>query len=121
MLQEMLRFGPRVLRFAVRSRALRLRPGGSLRYLHGTGKKAADLVTCEVDSHGVALITLNDPPRLNALTAEMGDCLTDIVSDLRSDDHLKAAVLTVRWYSYGRSCSELNCYCASLLTDDRIR
>lgn len=54
-----------------------------------------DLVTCEVDAQGVALITLNDAPRLNALTVDMGDCLSDTVARLRTDNSIRAAVLTV--------------------------
>ncbi len=55
---------------------------------------AAALVTSTISTNGVATITLNDPDRLNALTAPMGDQLTALVRDLQCDQGLRACVLT---------------------------
>lgn len=50
----------------------------------------------EVERHegGVAVVTLNDPDRRNAMTAEMGDALRETFTDLAADDALRCAVLT---------------------------
>ena len=47
----------------------------------------------EVSGH-VALITLNRPAKRNAITAEMGDRLVDILERVRRDDAIRAAILT---------------------------
>jgi enoyl-CoA hydratase len=50
----------------------------------------------EVERHdgGVTVVTLNDPDRRNAMTAEMGDALRDTFLDLGEDAGLRCAVLT---------------------------
>lgn len=50
----------------------------------------------EVERHddGVTVVTLNDPDRRNAMTAEMGDALRDTFLGLGEDDGLRCAVLT---------------------------
>jgi 2-(1,2-epoxy-1,2-dihydrophenyl)acetyl-CoA isomerase len=45
-------------------------------------------------SDQIATITLNQPQTLNALTAEMVDCLAEIVHDVAGDPDLRAVVLT---------------------------
>ena len=42
----------------------------------------------------VAVITLNNPSKMNALTEPMGDALTDVVTTLKNDTNVRAAVLT---------------------------
>jgi len=42
----------------------------------------------------IAVITLNNPSRLNALTEPMGEALIDTVAQLSSDSGLRAAILT---------------------------
>lgn len=43
---------------------------------------------------GVAVVTLHDPERRNAMTPEMGDALRDTFLELATDDGLRVAVLT---------------------------
>ena len=43
---------------------------------------------------GVAVVTLHDPERRNAMTPEMGDALRDTFLELATDDDLRVAVLT---------------------------
>jgi enoyl-CoA hydratase len=43
---------------------------------------------------GVAVLTLDDPERRNAMTADMGDALTRRCDELREDTELRAVVLT---------------------------
>lgn len=53
----------------------------------------SDLVTSRVDKH-VALITVNDPDRRNALTDEMSALLQDAVERAEADPEVHAVVLT---------------------------
>jgi enoyl-CoA hydratase/carnithine racemase len=46
------------------------------------------------DAPGVAVLALNDPDRLNALTVEMGEYFEACVRDLAHDESLRAVVLT---------------------------
>ncbi len=56
---------------------------------------ADDLVKFDLVKDGrVAVLTLNDPERLNALTEAMGDALGERVRQLKEVDGLRAAVLT---------------------------
>ena len=52
-------------------------------------------VTCDVTREGqVALLTLNAPSKLNALSEEMGDELTDHVTKLKESADLRCCVIT---------------------------
>lgn len=53
-----------------------------------------ELVQVERRDDGVAVVTLHDPTRRNAMTPEMGDALRDTFLDLATDDDLRVAVLT---------------------------
>jgi enoyl-CoA hydratase len=53
-------------------------------------------VSVRVDRHddGVAVLTLDDPDRRNAMTEEMGDALVAATAELADDEELRAIVLT---------------------------
>lgn len=51
-------------------------------------------VDFEVDSHGVALITLNRPERLNAMDAEHYELLSEAWIRVRDEEAIRAAVVT---------------------------
>ncbi len=51
-------------------------------------------VLVERRDDGVAIVTLHDPERRNAMTSEMGDALRDTFLDLATDASLRVAVLT---------------------------
>jgi enoyl-CoA hydratase len=55
---------------------------------------AADLVQIERRPNGVAVLTLNDPERLNAMTEAMGGALSASVAALKDEAGLRAVVLT---------------------------
>src|SRR6476661_1081698 len=48
----------------------------------------------EVDSKGIATITLNRPERLNALTFDVYRELTDFFADLRTETNIRVTVIT---------------------------
>src|SRR6185369_17917935 len=48
----------------------------------------------EVDSQGIATITLNRPERLNALTFDVYRELTDFFEELRAEQDIRVAVIT---------------------------
>ena len=48
----------------------------------------------EVDSNGIATITLNRPDRLNALTFEVYRELTDTFAQLRNEKHIRVVAIT---------------------------
>jgi enoyl-CoA hydratase/carnithine racemase len=48
----------------------------------------------EIDSHGVATITLNRPDRLNALTFEVYRELTDTFASLKTEEQVRVVVIT---------------------------
>jgi enoyl-CoA hydratase len=52
------------------------------------------LINIERRDGGVVLVTLDDPDRRNAMTAEMGDALRDTFAELATDADLRCAVLT---------------------------
>jgi len=55
----------------------------------------SNLVTVTFEDEGkIAVITLNNPGKLNALTEPMGDDLTEQVKILKSNKNLRAAILT---------------------------
>jgi enoyl-CoA hydratase len=54
----------------------------------------ADLVSLLERDDGVALVTLNDPERLNAMSEAMGEALAAAVAELAQDDAVRAIVLT---------------------------
>lgn len=54
----------------------------------------AELVRIERRPDGVALLTLNDPERLNAMTEAMGGAISAAVAQLKDDASLRAVVLT---------------------------
>lgn len=51
-------------------------------------------VLVNVESNGVATLTLSDPERMNALTESLGDDLSRVVKELKTDKSLRAVVLT---------------------------
>ncbi|MEM6460892.1 MAG: enoyl-CoA hydratase-related protein [Pseudomonadota bacterium] len=53
-----------------------------------------DAVTLQIDDDGIALVTLNQPGRRNALTVEVKACLSKISAQLAHDENLKSVVLT---------------------------
>ena len=54
----------------------------------------SDLVLIERRPDGVALLTLNDPERLNAMTEAMGGAIQGAVGALKDDASVRAVVLT---------------------------
>lgn len=52
------------------------------------------LVEVERRDDGIAIVTLNDPDRRNAMTVAMGEALETTFRDLAGDDTLRAVVLT---------------------------
>jgi len=58
-------------------------------------RNKSDLVTTSFTDDGeIAIITLNNPGKLNALTEPMGDQLTENVNNLRDNNKIRAAILT---------------------------
>lgn len=53
-----------------------------------------DQITYEVDDDGVALVTLNRPDKLNAMTAQMGAEMGDAMAEADADDDVRVVVLT---------------------------
>lgn len=51
-------------------------------------------VEVERRDDGIAIVTLNDPDRRNAMTVEMGEALRDSFGTLAKDDDLRVVVLT---------------------------
>ncbi|MFD7159628.1 enoyl-CoA hydratase/isomerase family protein [Kribbella sp. NPDC059898] len=65
------------------------------------------------EQHGqVAVITLNRPAKLNAVTAEMSDALVELAQRCNEDDDIRAVVLTGtgRAFSAGSDIAELDKY-----------
>ena len=54
---------------------------------------AEPLVLIERRDGGIALLTLNDPPRLNAMTEAMGQAIAGAVAELKDDVGVRAVVL----------------------------
>lgn len=52
------------------------------------------LVEVDRRDRGVAIVTLNDPDRRNAMTVPMGEAIQETFSELAGDDSLRVAVLT---------------------------
>lgn len=80
-------------------RALRSHPCFALHHrCRGLATEATPaLVTMKLDSStGVAIITLNQPEKMNAMTVEMGEAFERVVADLctKPPPALKACVLT---------------------------
>ena len=58
-------------------------------------RRCSSLVKLHHENDGkVAVITLNNPSKMNALTEPMGDALTNVVSRLKDDSTVRAAILT---------------------------
>jgi len=55
---------------------------------------SAPVLTEFVDDGRIALITLNNPSKLNALTEPLGDALTSEALELRDNPHVRAIILT---------------------------
>jgi enoyl-CoA hydratase len=51
-------------------------------------------VLLERRDDGVVLLTLDDPPRMNAMTADMGDALSARCDELREDTSMRVVVVT---------------------------
>lgn len=52
------------------------------------------LVEVDRRDHGIAVVTLNEPDRLNAMTVDMGEALERVFDGLAEDEALRVAVLT---------------------------
>ncbi|KXS18728.1 ClpP/crotonase [Gonapodya prolifera JEL478] len=74
----------------------------SVRFLHQTipslssaaAPASSDPVVITREPSGVAILTLNRPKSLNALTEEVGDAFREAVATLSADDSVRAVVLT---------------------------
>jgi len=55
---------------------------------------AAELVQIERRAEGIALVTLNDPERLNAMSEAMGGAIQNAAAALKDETGLRAVVLT---------------------------
>jgi 2-(1,2-epoxy-1,2-dihydrophenyl)acetyl-CoA isomerase len=55
---------------------------------------SGDIVLVEIGDNGVARITLNDPPSLNAFNATMGARLVETFAELDANPAVRAAILT---------------------------
>jgi len=65
------------------------------RYLFHNVRHSSDLVKLDMENDNkVAVITLNNPSKMNALTEPMGDALTSVVENLKSNENIRAAILT---------------------------
>ena len=54
-----------------------------------------DLVQCHFERDGkVAILTLNDPTKMNAMRLPMNEIMVKKVEDLKSNANLRAAILT---------------------------
>lgn len=60
----------------------------------GTGASVSDWVVRDDRDDGVVVLTLHDPDRLNAMTEQMGDAISDVCSGLLDDDDVRCVVLT---------------------------
>src|SRR5215472_10399999 len=58
-----------------------------------TGSTAYEQIIYEVEA-GVAVVTLNRPEKLNAMTAQMGAELEDAMAEADGDDDVRAVVIT---------------------------
>lgn len=61
---------------------------------HGTGGGATILIDRDVENPTVAVVTLNRPDRLNALTPEMGPLYAATLQELDADPSVRAIVVT---------------------------
>ena len=77
-------------------------------FVHQTYILVHHLNSCNLDEERIAILTLNNPAKLNALTEQMGDELTDQVNSLRDNVNLRAAVLTGAGKAF--SAGIKNCY-----------
>lgn len=59
-----------------------------------TDRDDAGPVLTSIDDHGVAVVTLNRPDRMNAWTREMSDLLSDSMEKLDSEDRVRVIVVT---------------------------
>jgi len=58
-------------------------------------RHCSDLVKLDIENDKkVAVITLNNPSKMNALTEPMGDALMSVVEKLKSENNIRAAILT---------------------------
>jgi len=58
-------------------------------------RHSSDLVKLDIENDKkVAVITLNNPSKMNALTEPMGDALMSVVEKLKSENNIRAAILT---------------------------
>ena len=67
---------------------------GASRWLSTTRTEPPIRIARDDMSPSVAVLTLNDPDKLNAMTAAMGDAVTDAVAALQLDTDLRALVIT---------------------------
>lgn len=51
-------------------------------------------VLLEKHDNGVAVVTLNRPDAMNALSGELRERLYDVMQEVRGDDSIRAVVLT---------------------------
>jgi len=58
-------------------------------------RHSSDLVKLDIENDKkVAVLTLNNPSKMNALTEPMGDALMSVVEKLKSENNIRAAILT---------------------------
>lgn len=68
-----------------------------------------DTIACE-RTDGIAILTLNRPDKLNALSYQLLDTLSDLLDDLEADDSVRAVVVTGsgRAFSAGADITEFS-------------
>ena len=60
----------------------------------GALNKETGLVTCDFSRDKIALVTFNEPLKLNALSVPMGAAFKSTIDDLSSKNDLRAVILT---------------------------
>eukprot|EP00931_Biecheleriopsis_adriatica_P075874 TRINITY_DN49646_c0_g1_i1.p1 TRINITY_DN49646_c0_g1~~TRINITY_DN49646_c0_g1_i1.p1 ORF type:complete len:313 (+),score=75.70 TRINITY_DN49646_c0_g1_i1:59-940(+) len=90
--------------------ACRPRPSAVLRPLRLFASEAEDLVLMERRDSGVAVLTLNRPKALNALSDGLMRALSEKLQEVDSDSSLKAAVVTGtgKAFAAGADIKEMN-------------
>ena len=75
-------------------------------------KKEAETPLLRKDRDGVAILTLNRPERLNAVTASLLQCLHDELTAVSADEEIGAVVVTGagRAFSAGQDLNERLCF-----------
>jgi len=92
---------------ALRSRCVAQPSCGPWRY---AGGNARHLTTVETTDSGVAVLTLNNPDKLNAMTEELGESFLESLAAIKADESIRATVITGagRAFSAGGDVNFLN-------------